>query len=67
VSYSARTVGSRDIRHLVAVLISPGALSAMELILPNTTEKKCGVASTTRKQIKQPPRKVSHVLMSSNA
>jgi len=63
---SARTVGSGDIQHLVAILISPGVPSAMELILLNTTERKHSVVWTTRKQIKQPPRKTSHVLISSN-
>jgi len=67
VSRSTRTVGSGNIQHLVAVLISLGAPSAIELILLNTTERKHGVAWTTRKQIEQLPRKVSHVLMSSNA
>jgi len=39
----------------------------MELILPNTTERKHGVAWKTRKQIVWPSRKMSHVYMSSNA
>jgi len=44
VSCSVRTVGSGDIQHLAVDLISPGVPSAMELTLPNTTEKKHGVA-----------------------
>jgi len=65
-SHSARTIGSGDIQHLVSVLISPGAPSAIELILLNTTERKCGIAWTIRKQIKQLLRKASHVLTSLN-
>jgi len=64
---SVRTVGSGDIQHLAVTLISPGMPSAMELTLSNTTERKHGIAWKTRKQIIQPPRKVSHVHMSSNA
>jgi len=67
VSYSVRTVGSGDIQHLAVDLISPGALSAMELTLLDTTERKHGVAWKTRKQIIRPPRKASHVHTSSNA
>jgi len=66
-SHSVRTVGSGDIQHLAVDLISPGAPSAMELTLPNTTERKHDVAWKTRKQIVQPPRKASHVHTSSNA
>ena len=43
VFHNARTVGNGDIWHLVVVLISPGALSAMELIQLNITERKHGV------------------------
>jgi len=39
----------------------------MELMIPNTIERKHGVAWKIRKQIAQPPLLVSHVLMSSNA
>jgi len=67
VSRSVRTVGSGDIQHLAVDLISPDVPSAIELTLPNTTERKHGVAWKTRKQIVQLPRKVSHVHMSSNA
>ena len=42
VFHSVRTVGSGGIRYLVVILISPGALSTMELTIPNTTEKKHG-------------------------
>jgi len=66
-SYIVRTIGSGDIQHLAVDLISPGVPSAMELILPNTTERKHNVAWKTRKQIVRLPRKVSHVHMSSNA
>jgi len=67
VSRSIRTVGSGDIQHLAVTLISPGVPSVMELTLPNTTERKHGVAWKTRKQIVWPPRKASHVHTSSNA
>ena len=36
----------------------------MELTTQNTTERKHGVAWTTRKQIEWPPKKASHALMS---
>jgi len=67
VSHSVRTVRSGNIQHLAVALISPGAPSAMEPTLPNTTERKHGVAWKTRKQIVQPPRKASYVHTSSNA
>ena len=67
VSHSVRTVGSGDIQHLAITLISPGAPSAIELTLLNTTERKYGVAWKTRKQIVRPPKKASHVHTSSNA
>jgi len=67
VSRSVRTVGSGVIQHLAVDLISPGVPSAMELTLPNTTERKHGVTWKTRKLIVQPPRKASHIHMSSNA
>jgi len=47
--------------------MSPGVPSVMELTIPNTTERKHGVAWKIRKQIVQPLLLVSHVLMSSNA
>ena len=39
----------------------------MELTKQNTTERKRDIAWTTRKQIEQLPKKVSHALMSSSA
>jgi len=39
----------------------------MELISPNTTERKRGAAWITKKLIKWPPKKASHALTSSNA
>jgi len=42
-------------------------LNAMELISPNITERKRGAAWITKKLIKQPSKKASHVLTSSNA
>ena len=64
---SARTVGSGVIQHSVVTLISPGVLNAMKLILPNTTERKHGIAWRTKKQIEQPLKKASYALISSNA
>jgi len=67
VFHSTRTVGSGDIQHLVVILISPDVPSAMEPILPNTTERKHSVAWRIRKLIIQQPKMVSHVFISSNA
>jgi len=53
VFHSARTVGSEDIQHLVVVLISLDASSAIEPILPNTTERKYGIIWRIRKLIVQ--------------
>jgi len=39
----------------------------MELMIPNTTERKCGVAWKTRKQIERLPIVGSHILISSSA
>ena len=41
--HSTRTVESRDIQYLAAILISSGIPSVMKLILPNITERKHGV------------------------
>ena len=67
VFHSARTIGSGDIWHLVVILISPSIPSATEPILPNTTERKLGVAWRIRKLIIQWSKMVSYVLTSSNA
>jgi len=63
---SARTVRSGGIQHLVVILIPPDAQNAMELMIQNITEKKHGIAWITRKQIEQPPKKVSYALMFSS-
>ena len=67
VFHSARTVGSGVTQHLAVTLISPDVLNAMELILQITTERRHGIVWRTKKIIKQPPKKVNHVLTSSNA
>jgi len=64
--HSARTVGNSGTQHLVVALTCPDMQSTMEHILPNIIERMHGVTKRTRTSIEQLPKKVSHVLMSSN-
>ena len=63
---SVKTVRSGVIQHLAVTLMSPDVPSAMELMIPNTTERKRGVVWKTRKWIEQLPMLVSYILISSN-
>jgi len=46
--------------------MSPGAPNAIELILPNITEKRCGVAPKIKNSTMQLPKLVSYILTSSS-